>query len=175
MNDARTFWLTGLSGAGKSTIASALHARLSEVDRHCTLLDGDVLRTGLCADLGFSPEARAENIRRVAHVCKLFNDAGVTTIVALISPYIKDRDIARSIIGESKFLEVHIATSIELCERRDPKGLYAKARRGEIEQFTGVTAPYEAPVAPACRLDTAALSLEQCVDMLCRVSPTLPA
>ncbi|MEC5388192.1 adenylyl-sulfate kinase [Uliginosibacterium sp. H3] len=169
MHDARTFWLTGLSGAGKSTIASALQERLTQAGRHCTLLDGDVLRTGLCADLGFSPESRAENIRRVAHVCKLFNDAGVTAIVALISPYAHDRDKARQIIDASKFLEIHVATSIELCERRDPKGLYAKARAGEIKQFTGISAPYEAPVAPSCRLDTGQLALADCVELLCRL------
>jgi adenylylsulfate kinase len=169
MKDARTFWLTGLSGAGKSTIASALQERLSLAGQHCTLLDGDVLRTGLCADLGFSPESRAENIRRVAHVCRLFNDAGVTAIVALISPYAHDRGTARHIVGESKFLEIHVATSIELCERRDPKGLYAKARAGEIKQFTGISAPYEEPSEPACRLDTGQLALDECVDRLCHL------
>lgn len=166
MNTARTYWLTGLSGAGKSTIATALHARMAEAGLHSTLLDGDILRTGLCADLGFSPEARAENIRRVAHVCKLFNDASVTTIVALISPATADRETARQIVGPSRFLEIHVATSLDVCEKRDPKGLYAKARAGQIKEFTGISAPYQVPSAPAIRLDTAQTPLADCVALL---------
>lgn len=161
-----TFWLTGLSGAGKSTIAQALKAHLGELRHACVVLDGDHLRSGLCADLGFSPQDRAENIRRVAHVCRLFNDNGLIVIVALISPYAKDRSLAREIIGSERFLEVHIATSLQACEARDPKGLYRKARAGVLKEFTGISAPYEAPENPVCALDTIAFSLEQCVSKL---------
>ncbi len=161
-----TFWLTGLSGAGKSTIAQALKVRLGEAQRACVVLDGDHLRSGLCADLGFSPQDRAENIRRVAHVCRLFNDNGLIVIVALISPYARDRALACDIIGPEHFLEVHIATSLQTCESRDPKGLYRKARAGLLKEFTGISAPYEAPANPACALDTVALSLDQCVSQL---------
>ena len=163
---AKTFWLTGLSGAGKSTIAQALKEQLAAANRPCVLLDGDVVRTGLCADLDFSPAGRAENIRRVAHVCRLFNDTGVTAVVALISPAAEDRRIARQIIGTPSFLEIHIATSLEVCERRDPKGLYSKARAGTIKEFTGISAPYEAPLEPTCRLDTAQTSVAESVAML---------
>ncbi|MDB5800486.1 MAG: cysc1 [Rhodocyclales bacterium] len=166
MTNAKTFWLTGLSGAGKSTIAVALKERFDTTGRLCAVLDGDAVRTGLCADLGFSPEARSENIRRVAHVCKLFNDNGLTVIVAMISPYADDRRNAQAVIGEQRFIEVHVATTLEICERRDPKGLYSKARAGLIPQFTGITAPYEAPAMPASLLDTASLSVTECVAAL---------
>jgi adenylylsulfate kinase len=165
-NPANTFWLTGLSGAGKSTIAVALREKFVAANRPCVLLDGDVVRTGLCADLDFSPAGRAENIRRVAHVCRLFNDTGVIAVVALISPAAEDRRIAREIIGTPNFLEIHIATTLEVCESRDPKGLYSKARAGTIKEFTGISAPYETPLAPTCRVDTAHASVAECVAML---------
>jgi adenylylsulfate kinase len=163
---AKTFWLTGLSGAGKSTIALALRERFVVASSPCVLLDGDVVRTGLCADLDFSPAGRAENIRRVAHVCRLFNDTGVTAVVALISPAAEDRQIARQIISPANFLEIYIATSLEVCESRDPKGLYSKARAGAIKEFTGISAPYEAPLEPTYRLDTANISVAECVAVL---------
>ncbi|MDB5815370.1 MAG: cysC [Rhodocyclales bacterium] len=172
MTEARTLWLTGLSGAGKSTIAVALKERFEAAGRMSAVLDGDAVRTGLCADLGFSPEARSENIRRVAHVCKLFNDAGLTVIVAMISPYMDDRRNAQIVIGASRFVEVHIATTLEVCERRDPKGLYSKARAGLIPQFTGITAPYEAPATPSCQLDTAVTSVSECVAILYALAGT---
>lgn len=165
-SEVKTVWLTGLSGAGKSTLAVALKNRLAESATRCVVLDGDILRSGLCADLGFSPKDRSENIRRVAHLCKLFNNEGLHVIVALISPYAQDRLLARHIIGGKAFLEIHVATSLAECERRDVKGLYAKARKGEIGQFTGVSAPYEAPTQADCVLDTAQLSVTQCVDSL---------
>ena len=170
MHEAKTIWLTGLSGAGKSTIADALKQRFDMAGQPCVVLDGDRLRTGLCADLGFSHEDRSENIRRVAHVCRLFNDTHVVAIVALISPYAKDRLIAREVIGITRFVEVHIATALEECERRDPKGLYSKARAGLLKEFTGVSAPYEPPTEPACVLDTTKLSVAQCVDTLYRLA-----
>jgi adenylylsulfate kinase len=164
--NTKTFWLTGLSGAGKSTIALALKEQFVATERPCILLDGDIIRTGLCADLDFSPAGRAENIRRVAHVCRLFNDAGVIAVVALISPAAEDRRTARQIIGTPNFLEIHIATSLEVCESRDPKGLYSKARAGMIKEFTGISAPYEAPQEPTCRLDTVQATVAECVATL---------
>ena len=143
-----TVWLTGLSGAGKSTIGAALEAELIAAGRTAYLLDGDNLRHGLNADLGFSPEDRAENVRRTAHVARLFADAGVVAIVCLISPYRSDRALAREAHAGLPFLEVFVDTPLDVCEARDPKGLYARARAGEIRDFTGVDAPYEAPEAP---------------------------
>lgn len=141
----RTLWFTGLSGCGKSTIAFALEKSLVADGRACYVLDGDNIRHGLCRDLGFSSEDRTENIRRVAEVAKLMNDAGLIVITSFISPYTEDRDAAREIIGADAFLEIFVDTPLEVCEARDPKGLYAKARSGEILEFTGITAPYEAP------------------------------
>lgn len=161
-----TIWLTGLSGAGKSTLAFALERRLVDAGRACFVLDGDNLRHGLNRDLGFSPADRAENIRRVAEVAKLMNDAGLIVISAFISPYRQDRELARTIIGARNFLEIHVCTSLSVCERRDPKGLYKRARAGELPDFTGITAPYEAPSVPALSLDTNALSVEHCVEAL---------
>jgi bifunctional enzyme CysN/CysC len=161
-----TVWLTGLSGSGKSTIAHALERRLIGAGRACYVLDGDNLRHGLNRDLGFSPEARRENVRRVAETARLMNDAGLIVITALISPYREDRAMARRIVGDASFLETYLSADIAACERRDPRGLYAKARRGEIADFTGVNAPYEVPVDPGIVLDTDIETAEACVDAL---------
>ncbi len=148
-----TVWLTGLSGSGKSSVAYAVEARLVADGRACVVLDGDNMRHGLNRDLGFSPEDRAENIRRVAEVARLMNDAGLIVITSFISPYAADRSNAREIIGDERFVETFVDVAAEECERRDPKGLYAKARAGLIPDFTGVSAPYEAPLTPDIRLD----------------------
>lgn len=164
-----TLWLTGLSGSGKSTVAKELEQRLLEMGRACYLLDGDNIRHGLNKDLGFSAEGRKENIRRIAEVAQLFNDAGLITITAFISPYREDRQMAREIVGADNFLEVHVSTPLEVCEQRDPKNLYKKARAGEIPQFTGISAPYEAPEDPAVDLDTSQLAVDESVDVLVKV------
>jgi bifunctional enzyme CysN/CysC len=156
-----TIWLTGLSGAGKSTIASELEQQLVARGRAAFVIDGDNLRQGLNRDLDFSPHARSENIRRAAEVAHLMNEAGLIVICALISPYEADRAGARAIIGAARFVEVHVSTALEVCESRDAKGLYRKARAGLIADFTGVSAPYEVPSAPALAIDTAALSAQQ--------------
>ena len=161
-----TVWLTGLSGAGKTTLADGLHQRLSAQGRASFVLDGDVVRTGLCKDLGFSAADRQENIRRVAEVARLMNAAGLTVICALISPLRADRDMARAIVGAERFLEVHVATPLEICEQRDPKGLYRRARANAIAQFTGISSPYEMPATPALRLDTSELALALALDRL---------
>jgi adenylyl-sulfate kinase len=142
----RVVWFTGLSGSGKSTIANELERQLYQMGRHVYLLDGDNLRHGLCSDLGFSATDRTENIRRAAEVAKLFADAGFICLAAFISPLRADRDRARALIPAGHFFETHVATPIEICRQRDPKGLYARADRGEIKDFTGVSAPYEAPL-----------------------------
>lgn len=159
-------WLTGLSGSGKSTIAYRLERTLIDGGRCAFVLDGDNIRHGLSSDLGFSPADRAENIRRVGRVAALFADAGAITISAFISPYRGDRLAAREMAGAERFAEVYLDVPVEVCEERDPKGLYARARAGDIENFTGVSAPYERPQAPDLALDTAALSIEQCVDRI---------
>jgi bifunctional enzyme CysN/CysC len=153
-------WLTGLSGAGKSAIANLVDKRLSDLGRHTTLLDGDNLRHGLNRDLGFTQEARVENIRRVAEVARLFVDAGMIALVSLISPLRSERDMARGLLGAGEFIEIHVATPLIECERRDPKGLYRKARAGELPNFTGIDQPYEAPETPEISIDTSALSAE---------------
>lgn len=158
-----TVWLTGLSAAGKSTIAFELERRLLKANHACYVLDGDNLRQGLNRDLDFSPAARSENIRRVAEVACLFNDAGLVVVTAFISPYREDREIARRIIGPERFVEVFVDARLDVCERRDPKGLYAKARAGLINDFTGVSAPYEPPEAPQLRLQTDRLSADEAV------------
>ena len=158
-----TLWLTGLSAAGKSTLAAELERRLVDAGKLCYLLDGDNIRAGISRDLGFGPDDRHENIRRIAEVARLMNEAGVVAITAFISPYRADRAMAREIVGAERFIEVHVAAPLEVCERRDPKGLYAKARRGEIPDFTGVSAPYETPESPEMVLETAQASVEQCV------------
>jgi adenylyl-sulfate kinase len=149
-----TVWLTGLPASGKSTLAAAVEARLLAEGRAAYLLDGDNLRHGLNGDLGFSPEDRAENVRRTAEVAALIADAGVVALAALVSPYVADRDAARTVHGHRgiAFLEIHVATSLAECERRDPKGLYARARAGELDGLTGVSAPYEPPESPDLRV-----------------------
>ena len=159
-------WLTGLSGSGKSTIAEALQRQLLARGRPAYVLDGDKVRTGLCADLGFSPEDRKENIRRIAEVARLFADAGLICIVAFISPYRADRDRARSLVPEGRFIEVYLSTPLAVCEQRDIKGLYAKARAGLVSEFTGISAPYEPPVEPELELRTDRLALDDCVARL---------
>ena len=156
-----TVWLTGLSGAGKSTIAVDLEKRLLERGVRTYILDGDNIRHGLNKNLGFSPEDRTENIRRIGEVAKLFTDAGMVVLTAFISPYRADRDQVRKIMQDGDFIEVHVDAPVEVCEQRDVKGLYKKARAGEIKEFTGISAPYEAPDKPELRLDTTALSVEQ--------------
>jgi bifunctional enzyme CysN/CysC len=162
---AVTVWLTGLSGAGKSTLAVALEARLIREGRVAMMLDGDNIRAGLNRDLGFGPDDRRENIRRIAEVARLLNDAGVIAISAFISPYRADRAMAREVIGAARFIEVHVEAPLEICEKRDPKGLYRKARKGEIADFTGISAPYEAPTA-AIVVDTVQRNVESCTDLL---------
>ncbi|MDN2675445.1 adenylyl-sulfate kinase [Janthinobacterium sp. SUN033] len=163
-----TVWLTGLSGAGKTSIALSLAQALKAQGRAVAMLDGDQLRHGLNRDLGFTPEDRHENIRRVAEVARLMNGAGLTVIAAFISPSRADRAMAAAIVGTAHFIEVHVSTPLAVCEARDVKGLYAKARAGQIAEFTGVSAPYEAPLAAALTLDTGALALEESVERLCR-------
>ena len=156
-------WLTGLSGAGKSTIASDLERELFNLGRHVYVLDGDNVRHGLCSDLAFSPKDRTENIRRVGEVAKLFADAGVVCITAFISPYRADREMVRQIIPEGQFIEVYVNAPLDVCEQRDPKGLYAKARANVIKNFTGISAPYEPPLSPAVELPTSQLSVAESV------------
>ncbi len=165
---ARCVWLTGMSASGKSTIANLLDRRLTIEGRHTYLLDGDNVRHGLCRDLGFTEADRVENIRRVAEVARLMVDAGLIVIVAFISPFRSERDYARSLFEPGDFMEVFVDASLEACAERDPKGLYAKALRGEIRNFTGVDSPYEPPERPDLRLDTERLSPEECVDLLDR-------
>ena len=158
-------WLTGLSGAGKSTLAVELEQALFRKGWQAYVLDGDNIRFGLSADLGFAPEDRAENIRRVGEVAALFARAGILVITAFISPYREDRDRARSVAPEL-FHEVYVKADLEVCETRDPKGLYKKARKGEISEFTGISAPYEAPVSAELEVDTGSLSLAESVERL---------
>ncbi len=159
-------WLTGLSGSGKSTIAIALERELHQRGLLCRILDGDNIRSGINNNLGFSAEDRVENIRRIAEIGKLFVDTGIITIAAFISPSNELRQMATRIIGEGDFLEIYVSTPLEECEKRDVKGLYAKARRGEIRNFTGISAPFEAPEHPVLSLDTSKLSLEESVNAL---------
>ena len=159
-------WFTGLSGSGKSTVAIALERELQKRGLLCRILDGDNIRTGINANLGFSADDRRENIRRVAEVAKLFVDTGIITIAAFVSPTENLRNLAQHIIGKDDFKEIFISTPIEECERRDVKGLYARARRGEVKNFTGISAPFEAPQHPALSLDTSKLSLEERVAKL---------
>ena len=159
-------WFTGLSGSGKSTIAMALERELHRQGFLCRILDGDNIRSGINNNLGFSEADRVENIRRIAEVGKLFVDTGIVTLAAFISPSREIRRMAANIIGEKDFIEVYVSTPIEACEERDVKGLYAKARRGEIKDFTGVSAPFEVPEHPALSLDTSVLSVEASVAKL---------
>ncbi len=166
--DPITIWFTGLPGSGKSTLARELQRKLLAAGRACFVLDGDNVRTGLCGDLGFSANDRHENLRRIAEVAKLFHDAGLIAIAAAISPYHRDRSIARQIIGTARFREVYLSASINVCEARDPKGHYRRARAGEISEFTGVSAPYEIPENPDLTLDTATANVAHCADILFR-------
>lgn len=159
-------WFTGLSGAGKSTLAHAVEEKLYSVDCRTFVLDGDNVRYGLCGDLGFSPEDRAENIRRVGEVAKLFVEAGVIVLTAFISPYKSDRARVRNILQHGDFVEIYCDTPIEVCEQRDVKGLYKKARSGMIGNFTGISSPYEAPVNPELTLPTGTMTLDQCVEQV---------
>src|SRR5262249_32730934 len=154
-------WFTGLSGAGKSTIANIVDQKLFAMSHHTMLLDGDNVRHGLNRDLGFTEADRVENIRRVGEVAKLMLDSGLIVICSFISPYRAERDMVRGLVGDSEFLEVFVDTPIDECERRDPKGLYSKAKAGKIKNFTGVDAPYEAPAAPEIHLQTVAQRPEQ--------------
>jgi adenylylsulfate kinase len=156
-------WFTGLSGAGKSTLANAVNAALFERGLACYVLDGDNVRHGLCKDLGFSDADREENIRRIGEVSKLFLDAGVVVLTAFVSPFKADRDRARALVESGDFIEIHCAADLTVCEERDTKGLYAKARAGEIKEFTGISSPYEAPENPELRVDTGRQTLEQSV------------
>lgn len=159
-------WFTGLSGSGKSTLALALERELFARGYLCRILDGDNIRSGINRNLGFSPEDRIENIRRIAEVGKLFVDSGVITISAFISPTNDIRSLAREIIGEENFMEIYVSTPIAECERRDVKGLYKKARAGVIKEFTGVSQPFEAPESPALAIDTTGLSPEESIDRI---------
>jgi adenylylsulfate kinase len=159
-------WLTGLSGSGKSTVACGLEKALVDAGHAAYILDGDNIRHGLNGDLGFSAEDRTENIRRIGHVAHLFADAGLVAITAFISPYRADRQAVRAMVPEDKFIEVHVDADVSVCEQRDPKGLYRKARAGEIRNFTGIDAPYEAPEHPELQIRTDSCSVEQCVEQI---------
>jgi len=161
-----TIWMTGLSGSGKSTVADYLTEMLHEQGVMTAILDGDNVRQGLNSDLGFSPADRDENIRRISEVAKLFTSFGVVNILAFISPYRKARDFGRSIQGENDFIEVYVKVPLEVAEERDPKGLYKKARSGEIPSFTGISAPYEEPLSPELVIETAKNSPEECASMI---------
>lgn len=159
-------WFTGLSGSGKSTLAIALERELFKSGFVCRLLDGDNIRTGINNNLGFSEADRIENIRRIAEVAKLFADSGIVTLASFISPTKEIRSMAENIIGKDDFTEIYVSTPLEICEKRDVKGLYKKARKGEIKDFTGISAPFEAPESPAISIDTSKATLEECVKML---------
>lgn len=161
-------WFTGLSGSGKSTIGHRVERRLIDRGAFAYVLDGDNVRHGLNSDLGFSQEDRAENIRRIGEVARLFADAGALVVSAFISPYRRDRDRIRGLMGEGEFIEVFVDTPLEICEARDPKGLYKKARAGEISNFTGLDAPYEAPKNPEVHLQTANLTVDEAAQQVVR-------
>lgn len=161
-----TLWFTGLSGSGKSTISVELEKALFERKKHAFRLDGDNVRHGLNKNLGFSPEDRQENIRRIGEVSKLMVDAGLITITAFISPYREDRDNVRAMLDDDEFIEIYTQCSVEECERRDPKGLYKKARTGEIPEFTGISAPYEEPRNPEITIDTEQLDVKDAVTQI---------
>ena len=159
-------WFTGLSGSGKSTIANALEVFLVERGLHTYILDGDNVRKGLNSNLSFSPEDRTENIRRIGEVANLMLDAGIIVLSAFVSPYREDRSLVSSIVGDSIFIEIFVNTPLEECERRDVKGLYEKARKGEIDNFTGISAPYEPPLNPTIEIDTTKQTIEESVETI---------
>ena len=159
-------WFTGLSGSGKSTLANAVNAALFERGLATYVLDGDNVRHGLCKDLGFSDADREENIRRIGEVAKLFLDAGVIVLTAFVSPFRADRDKARELVEQGDFLEIFCAADLDVCESRDPKGLYAKARSGAIKEFTGISSPYEAPESPELKIDTGSQELTESVQVV---------
>lgn len=159
-------WFTGLSGAGKSTIANLVEKKLHAMGRHTYLLDGDNIRHGLNKDLGFTEADRVENIRRVSEVARLMVDSGLIVLTAFISPFRSERAMARGLLGPGEFVEIHVDTPLNVAEDRDVKGLYKKARRGEIANFTGISSPYEAPEMPELRLDTTSISAEQAADQV---------
>ncbi|MCU7876118.1 MAG: adenylyl-sulfate kinase [Candidatus Thiodiazotropha sp. (ex Lucinoma borealis)] len=166
LHRAKLLWFTGLSGSGKSTLAHALEERLHQRGCRTYVFDGDNVRHGLCRDLGFSIDDRTENIRRIGEMSKLFVDAGIIALTAFISPIREDRDRARSLFAHGDFIEVYVKASIEACESRDVKGLYKKARAGEIPNFTGISSPYEAPEKPEITIDTERSTVEECIDFL---------
>ncbi|MEC9453017.1 MAG: adenylyl-sulfate kinase [Cyanobacteriota bacterium] len=159
-------WFTGLSGSGKSTLANAVNAALFEQGLATYVLDGDNIRHSLCKDLGFSDSDREENIRRIGEVAKLFLDAGVIVLTAFVSPFRADRDKARKLVDVDDFIEIHCAADLSICEERDTKGLYAKARAGEIKDFTGISSPYEDPASPELNINTGEQNLETCVEIV---------
>lgn len=159
-------WFTGLSGSGKSTIANAVETRLHEMGKHTYILDGDNIRMGLNKGLGFSDEERVENIRRIGEVSKLFVDAGLIVLTAFISPFQRERDSVRAMVEEEEFIEIFVDTPLEVCERRDPKGLYKKARGGEIPNFTGISSPYEAPLKPEIHIAKDMVTTEEVTEQI---------
>jgi adenylylsulfate kinase len=159
-------WFTGLSGSGKSTIANAVEKKLNELNKHTYLLDGDNIRMGLNRGLSFSDEDRVENIRRIGEVAKLFVDSGIIVLTAFISPFQQERDTVRGLVKEDEFIEIYIDTSLKVCESRDPKGLYKKARNMEIANFTGISAPYDTPNKAEIHLKTEQLSIKECADIV---------
>ena len=165
-------WFTGLSGSGKSTIANAVEVKLFELQKHTYLLDGDNVRMGLNKGLTFSDADRVENIRRIGEVSKLFVDAGVIVLTAFISPFMQDRQQVRDLVEDGEFIEVFVDTPLEVCESRDPKGLYKKARNGEIPNFTGISSPYEAPKNPEIHIDNDGLSIEEAADVVVKYLTT---
>ncbi len=163
---SKVIWLTGLSGSGKSTIALELEKKLFTIGYFSQVLDGDNIRSGICNNLGFSEEDRKENIRRIAEISKLYLNSGIISIVSFISPTVESRDLAKKIIGQEDFIEVFISTPIELCEKRDVKGLYKKARTGEIKNFTGIDQPYEIPLNADLEINTAEQTIDESVELL---------
>lgn len=163
---SNVLWFTGLSGSGKSTVANAVASRLFEMDIKSYVLDGDNIRHGLNSDLGFSEEDRKENIRRIGEVAKLFVDSGQIVLTAFISPFQADRQLVRDLLAEDEFIEVYIKCPIEACEARDPKGLYEKARKGVIPNFTGISSPYEEPINPELVIETNKYSVDECVEQV---------
>jgi len=159
-------WFTGLSGSGKSTLANAVNVALHKNGYSTYVLDGDNIRHGLCKDLGFSDLDREENIRRIGEVSKLFLDAGIIVLTAFVSPFRIDRDNARSLVGKNDFVEIYCSADLAICETRDTKGLYAKARKGDIKDFTGISSPYEEPQSPELRIDTGNMEIDECVDIV---------